>query len=156
MRIVVENRERNSRPKLKEVLDVYRNRLKHATNKEDLKAQFREKLERLYQDNHVDKDDDKKDEKYQALMDMSTRIKQQLGSHQLALSTLVMRVNNLAERKKRRENARESEYLLSYNNTQHRGDMKISQLEEVPMNRSHIFEDVSVIEEHQIKLKQKE
>ena len=105
MRIVVENRERNSRPKLTEVLDVYRNRLKVATNKDELKAQFREKLERLYQNNHVDKDDDKKDEKYKSLMDMTTRIKTQLGAHQLALSTLVMRVNNLAERKKRREHA---------------------------------------------------
>ena len=80
MRIVVENRERNSRPKLTEVLNVYRNRLKETTNKEALKAQFREKLERLYQNNHVDKDDDKKDEKYQALMDMTTRIKSQLGA----------------------------------------------------------------------------
>lgn len=109
MRIVVENRERNSRPKLKEVLDVYRNRLKVATNKDELKAQFREKLERLYQNNHVDKDDDKKDEKYKYLMDMTTRIKTILGENQLALSTLVGRVNNLAERKKRRENAQYSE-----------------------------------------------
>ena len=120
MRIVVENRERNSRPKLKEVLDVYRNRLKEMTNKDNieaLKKQFRDKLEKLYQDNPEDKDDDLKDEKYQSLMDMTTRIKTILGENQHALSTLVMRVNNLAERKKRRENERESEYLMSFKNT---------------------------------------
>ena len=73
----------------------------------------------------MDKDDeDYKDVKYQVLMDMTTRIKSQLGAHQLALSTLVMRVNNLAERKKRREDARVSEHLLTYNHG-NLGDLKI-------------------------------
>ena len=59
-------------------------------------------------------------------MDMTTRIKSQLGAHQLALSTLVMRVNNLAERKKRRQDARASEHLLSYEDKTIRNDQKFS------------------------------
>ena len=108
MRIIVENRERNNRPKLGEVIDVYLSR-KNETPEEkvdDLKKQFRDKLTKLYSHSTNEKDEDEaKDERYQLLIDSMTRIKSQLGAHQIALSTLVMRVNNLVERKKRREDA---------------------------------------------------
>ena len=38
MRIIVENRERNSRPKLTDVLNIYRNRLKETKNVKQVKA----------------------------------------------------------------------------------------------------------------------
>jgi hypothetical protein len=49
-----------------------------------------------------EKEDDEKDDKYKRLIETLTRVKQQLGSQQVALSNLVMRVNNLIERKNRR------------------------------------------------------
>ena len=82
--------------------------------------------------------------KYQILIDMTTRIKSQLGAHQLALSTLVMRVNNLAERKKRRLDSRSTHKLMTYQSKQ-AGDQKIKQLEDLPLNKSQLFEDIAEI-----------
>ena len=48
------------------------------------------------------------DEKYKHLIETMTRVKQQFSSQQVSLSNLVMRVNNLLETKKRREEARKN------------------------------------------------
>ena len=65
MRFVVETRERKSRPKLKEVLDIFRNRRKDSSNIPALKKQFRENMEKLYHNsNKDDKEEEKKDAKF--------------------------------------------------------------------------------------------
>ena len=79
-------------------MDIYRLRA-HEPN---AKEKFQEKFRKLYGKEEV-QDEDEKDEKYKQLIETLTRIKQQLGSQQQALSNLVMRVNNLIEKKNRRE-----------------------------------------------------
>lgn len=100
MRIVIEARERKRRPKLGEVIGVYR---RHK-NEPDAKERFQEKFIKLYASNEDKQEDEiENDEKYKLLIETMTRVKQQLGSQQVSLSNLVMRVNNLIERKNRRE-----------------------------------------------------
>lgn len=102
MRIVEEARERKKRPKLSEVMDIYRAK-KHEPGAKEL---FQEKFIKLY-GNGVDAgDEDNKDEKYKTLIETLTRVKQTLSGQQVALSHLVMRVNNLIEKKNKREAAR--------------------------------------------------
>ena len=58
---------------------------------------------KLYSNEEKEDEDDENDDKYKLLIETMTRVKQQLGSQQVSLSNLVMRVNNLLERKTRRE-----------------------------------------------------
>ena len=55
-----------------------------------------------------------------------------------------MRVNNLAERKKRRLDSRSTHKLGTYQSKQG-GDHKIKQLEDLPLNKSQLFEDIAEI-----------
>ena len=70
MRIVNEIRERKKRPKLSEVMDIYRAR----KDEPDAKEKFQEKFIKLYGDAQ-DIDDDDKDEKYKLLIETLTRVK---------------------------------------------------------------------------------
>ena len=76
MRIVLAVRERKKRPKLSEVMKVWREQ-KHLDN---AKEQFQEKFRKLYANDEDGEEDDQKDEKYKNLLETMTRIKQQLGS----------------------------------------------------------------------------
>jgi len=64
---------------------------------------FTEKFKRLYSNTIVDEENVVVDEKYRQLIETMTRVKQQLGGQQMALNSLVMKVNNLIERKTKRE-----------------------------------------------------
>jgi len=75
MRIVEEIRERKKRPKLEEVMAVYRKQ-KHEPN---AKESFQEKFIKLY-GNQDDDGEEEKDEKYKKLIETMTRVKQTLGS----------------------------------------------------------------------------
>ena len=81
MRLVLGVRERKKRPKLKEVMDVYRKqRLENPEeNPYDAKIKFQEKFIKLYSQEEA-ADEDEKDEKYKQLIETMTRVKQQLGS----------------------------------------------------------------------------
>ena len=101
MRIVLELRERRSRPKLNEVIKLYKENLQNEKYKsrESTKKRFQEKFIKLYE--NIDPIEEKavEDVKFKTLVETLTRIKYQLGGQQVALSNLVMRVNNLMERK---------------------------------------------------------
>ena len=100
MRIVNETRERKRRPSLSEVIALYRK----SKGEPGAKESFQDKFRKLYSDD-ADKDENEleQDERYKLLIETMTRIKKQFGSQQLSLNNLVMRVNNLLERKNRRE-----------------------------------------------------
>ena len=61
---------------------------------------------KLYKNDDDEDPREKEDVKYKGLIETMTRIKQSLGSQQVALSNLVMRVNNLIERKNKQEEMR--------------------------------------------------
>ena len=63
----------------------------------------------MYGNEEVD-EDDAKDDKYNLLIETMTRVKAQLGTQQVALNHLVMKVNNLIERKSKREAIRKGTY----------------------------------------------
>ena len=112
MRIIVEIRERKNRPNLNEVLKVYRKRKEEdGADPYTVKASFQEKFIKLYSEKE-DVDEEQKDEKYKLLIETMTRIKQPLGSQQVALSALVGHVNNLIERKNKRIAKREGKQPL--------------------------------------------
>ena len=75
MRIVVEIWERKKRPKLGDVMKVYRSK----KDEPNAKQQFQEKFIKLY-GNDEEAEDDAKDEKYNLLIETMTRVKQQLGT----------------------------------------------------------------------------
>lgn len=107
MRIVDETRERKRRPKLGEVIKVYKKALENDPgNAAAVKQKFQEKFIKLYAGEDKEEDENSKDEKYKHLIETMTRVKQQFSAQQVSLSNLVMRVNNLIEQKKRREEAR--------------------------------------------------
>ena len=60
MRIIVENRERNNRPKLNEVIEVYLSRKRETPEEkvDGLKKQFRDKLTKLYIHGTNEKEDE--------------------------------------------------------------------------------------------------
>ena len=77
MRIVINIRERKQRPKLFEVMKVYRKKLYESNGAvHDIKTQFQEKFFKLYSGEVSDDEDDDKDEKYKKLIENMTRIKQ--------------------------------------------------------------------------------
>lgn len=72
MRIVNEARERKRRPKLGEVISVYR-RNKHQPG---AKEKFQEKFRKLYSNEDKDEDEIENDEKYKMLIETMQRVKQ--------------------------------------------------------------------------------
>lgn len=76
MRIVEEARERKRRPKLKDVLDVYRKQ-KHEPG---AKESFQDKFRKLYATDDRNDDELEQDERYKLLIETMTRVKKQFGS----------------------------------------------------------------------------
>ena len=76
MRIIVEIRERKNRPKLEEVMAVYRKQ----KDEPNAKEKFQEKFIKLYANDDDQDGEEEKDMKYKQLIETMTRVKQQLGS----------------------------------------------------------------------------
>jgi hypothetical protein len=99
MRIIIEIRERKKRPKLSDFLNFYRDK-KHMPN---AKEEFQKKFRMLY--SGEDADAGGEDPKFDKLIKHFDRIQKQLSQQQQALSFLVKKVNNLIERRDKKEKA---------------------------------------------------
>ena len=99
MRIIIEIRERKKRPKLSDFLNFYRDK-KHMPN---AKEEFKKKFRMLY--SGEDADAGGEDPKFDKLIKHFDRIQKQLSQQQQALSFLVKKVNNLIERRDKKEKA---------------------------------------------------
>lgn len=99
MRIVIDIRDRKKKPKLSDFLNVYRKKKDQPNAKEE----FQKKFLLLYAGEEAD--DNGEDEKFDKLMSYFDRCLKQLNQQQQAVSHLVKRVNNLLERREKKEKA---------------------------------------------------
>ena len=98
MRIVIENRERRERPKLRDLVEVYKQR--KSENKDT--SSLKEKFMLLYTQTESQQNEDK-DENFNTLMDGFNRVHEQLGFQQDSLQRLITEVNRLIDRKDKNE-----------------------------------------------------
>lgn len=81
MRIVDETRERKRRPKLGEVIDVYKRAVAFdPENAMEVKMKFQDKFVKLYASDDKEVEENLNDEKYKQLIETMTRVKQQFSS----------------------------------------------------------------------------
>ncbi len=98
MRIILDIRERRKKPKLRDFIELYRTN-KH---KEGAKEEFQKKF-RMFYDTNLQPAGEGEDEKFDRMMSNFDRIQRQLTQQQQALSHVVTRINNLGERRERKE-----------------------------------------------------
>lgn len=99
MRIVIDIRDRKKKPKLSDFLKVYRTKKSEPT----AKVEFQRKFLLLYAGEEAV--ESKEDKKFDKLMGYFDRCQKQLSQQQQAMSHLVKRVNNLIERREKKEKA---------------------------------------------------
>jgi len=103
MRRVIEIRQQKMKPKLGDILKLFRGSLKGKSVKDDPKAkeELRNKLIALYDDSQADHQED--DVKYNRLMSNFDRIQKVLSAQQITLDHLVKKVTQLHKRREERE-----------------------------------------------------
>lgn len=97
MRILIEQRERRERPKLRDLVEVYKQRKSDNIEVSSL----REKFMLLY--NQATENNEQKDDNFNTLMSGFNRVHEQLGHQQEGLQRLITEVNRLIDRRDKNE-----------------------------------------------------
>ena len=97
MNIVIKIRERKKRPKLSDFMAVYRTKQGDANAKE----MFQKKFRMLYSGEPIE--NNVEDAKYNKLAETLMRVQRLLSEQQMHLSLLVKRVNNLSDKRDKRQ-----------------------------------------------------
>ena len=106
MRIVIDIRERKRKPKLRDFIQKYKEKLATTDDKRAAKEEFQRKFRMLYGGSN---DENAEDVKFNKLMSNFDRIQKALSHQQQAISHIVKRVNHLTERRERKEQQKRGE-----------------------------------------------
>lgn len=100
MRVIIDIRERRRKPKLRDFIQKYKEKLAETPDKRGAKEEFQRKFKLLYGGGS---DENTEDVKFNKLMSNFDRVQKALSHQQQAISAIVKRVNGLTERREAKE-----------------------------------------------------